>query len=737
MVDDELLQKYRRQLESQLNVNPEDLRSEIHSKNYQDFRKELLPKKVNWYEKLCNSSEKLVQFKPNKKARDALLQDIDGSHMQVTPEGVYTASYLIPFALLFISTFFFVLVPFIFGGSISLFFFSVSMIMSLVIIIPLQRYPKYLATSLRLRASNQMVLAIFYIVTYLRQSSNLERAIEFASDHLEPPLSLDFKRILWNVETEKYDSISESLDEYLKGWKKTSDEFIDSMHLLESSLLEGNEARRMTLLDKALDVMLEGTFEKMLHYAQNLKNPITTLHMLGVILPILGLVILPLAISFLEGISWIHLAVFYNIILPVVVYFLGKTILASRPSGYGDSDVSDYAKGLKKYKGLYIKALGMEFTFSPMMIACIVGGFLFILGVLPLLMHLVGVADTCWAFDSATNPGLICSDADKAAIDCQQTYCVLGYKTLATDSGVDVVGPFGLISSLLSLFIPLSFGIGLGVYYKLISGKVIKVRDETKKMEKEFSTALFQLGNRLGDGLPAEIAIPKVAQIMEGTVSGNFFAQISNNVTRLGMGLTPAIFDKDVGAVNYFPSKLINSSMKVLVESMRKGPMVAAQAVNNVARYIKEIHRVNERLKDLLADIISSMKQQISFLAPVISGVVVGITSMITFILGELQEKSSSIAAGVEGAEQVGNLLDLGVGVPTFYFQAVVGVYVVQIVFILTIMANTIENGEDELAEKDNLAKNLIRSTLLYAAISFVVLLVFQLVAGQIIGGSI
>ena len=61
----------------------------------------------------------------------------------------------------------------------------------------------------------------------------------------------------------------------------------------------------------------------------------------------------------------------------------------------------------------------------------------------------------------------------------------------------------------------------------------------------------------------------------------------------------------------------------------------------NIARYIKEIHKVNERLKDLMADIISDMKNQIRFLAPVIAGIVVGITSMITFILGRLGKNIS------------------------------------------------------------------------------------------------
>ena len=47
-------------------------------------------------------------------------------------------------------------------------------------LIPLQRLPYYLANSWRMKASNQMVLCTFYLVTYMRHTSNLELAVDFA-----------------------------------------------------------------------------------------------------------------------------------------------------------------------------------------------------------------------------------------------------------------------------------------------------------------------------------------------------------------------------------------------------------------------------------------------------------------------------------------------------------------------------------------------------------------------------
>src|SRR3989338_430918 len=116
---------------------------------------------------------------------------------------------------------------------------------------------------------------------------------------------------------------------------------VTSFHLIESSLYEPTESRRLDLLDKALNVILEGTYEKMLDFAQTLKNPITMLHMLGVILPILGLVIFPLVGSFLGGlVKWYHIALLYNLILPVLVFAYGYSMLIKRPTGYGESQLS-------------------------------------------------------------------------------------------------------------------------------------------------------------------------------------------------------------------------------------------------------------------------------------------------------------------------------------------------------------------------------------------------------------
>src|SRR3989338_5571742 len=358
-----LMEIYKKHLEKELGAKIEDAPVKSTTKEYQEFKADFLPKHMTTYEKLCNLSGKLLKVKPDAKRAAEIQEAIDIIHLGITPTGAASFSILIPIVSAVVGS----LLAFLIFNS--MFLVLLSVIAALVMIKPLGRTPEFMANNWRLKASNQMVLCIFYTVTYMRHTSNLEKAIEFAAQHLSPPLSLDLKKVLWDVETEKYSTVKESLDMYLESWKKWNIEFIESFHLIESSLYEGDEARRLNALDKSLDVILDETYEKMLHYAHNLQNPITMLNMLGIILPILGLVILPLVVSFMEGVKWYHLAVLYNVVLTVVVYYLGKNILSRRPTGYGDTDISEENPELKKYKNIIIKMGKDEVQITPLIIS--------------------------------------------------------------------------------------------------------------------------------------------------------------------------------------------------------------------------------------------------------------------------------------------------------------------------------------------------------------------------------
>src|SRR3989344_6347093 len=341
----ELLERYRSRLEEKLEGKIQQYAPT--TKDYQEFRKEMLPPHLTRYEQLCQLSEKLIRLKPDAKKAQQMQKASETAHLGITPSGAVSFGVLLPLFIALAGG----LLTFVFLNSPM--FATVMVILGLVLIRPLINLPMYFASNWRLRASNQMVLCIFYVVTYMRHTSNIEKAIEFAAEHMSPPLSLDMKKILWDVETERYESVRESLDAYLQGWREFNMEFVESFNLITSSLLEGEEDRRLATLDKALDVILEETYEKMLHYAHNLKSPVTLLNML----------------------------------LPVGVFLLGKAILSKRPTGYGDTDISEEIPQYRKFRNILIKIGKTELQLSPLYIASLVAGILFFIGIAPLLLH--------------------------------------------------------------------------------------------------------------------------------------------------------------------------------------------------------------------------------------------------------------------------------------------------------------------------------------------------------------
>ena len=721
-MDDEIqgiLNKYKNKLNENLDGMRDYSSSGTYSQEYQKFRKEALTTRLTLYEQLCNGSERILNVQPKGSDYEKLKKSIETAHLNITPAGAYSFSILMAL-LVFLLMIFINLFSFITAGDLNTNLILLTLFVLLIIVFsikPLMNVPNYLAASWRLKASNQMVLCILYIVMYMRHTSNLENAIKFASEHVGPPLSLDLRKIFWDVETRRFSSMKESLDYYLEQWRDYSLEFVESFHLIEGSLLESSEDRRISLLEKSLEVILNGTFEKMLHFSQELKNPITILNMLGVILPILGLVILPLIGSLMGGSGTtkiIIIFILYNIILPIAVYLFGMNILSKKPTGYAETNLLEQNPELRKYKNIIIKIGSQELYLNPALVSVFIFLFFMILSLIPIIFYALQIDFTFLG----TN-----------FLDFRQ-------ENGAACKSFPCYGPFGAGSVLMSLFLPLGLALSIGTYYSIRNKRLIKITEETKKLEREFAGSLFQMGNRIGDGIPVELAFSDVAKNMRGTPTGDFFQIVSVNIQKFGASVQRAIFDPKTGAIWSYPSNIIESTMKILIESAKKGPQIVAKSLTSISTYLDRIHQVDERLKDLLSETLSSMKSQISFLTPMIAGIVVGLSTMIVTILGRLsalllESSTQQEELSLGGVEALTGLFEIPNIIPSYFLQLVVGLYVVEIVIILTFLANNIESG-NKISGEYKAGKNLYASGILYFFISLIVTLIFTLLATNI-----
>src|SRR3989344_4024432 len=725
MREEDIIRKYQKKLKNNISMeDAEGYSPSAFSREYQIFRKDSLSSGRNLYENACNNLEDVLRIRVKDKDYDSLKKSIDTIHLDITPEGAASFASFISLFTIFIGLILSSLIWVItkeFSFTILTVFLTFFLVGALLLK-PLTGIPNYLANRWRLRAGNQMVLCILYVVMYMRHTSNLEHALKFAADHVGNPLSLDLRKIFWDVETGKYSTIKESLDAYLVQWRDYNLEFVEAFHLIEGSLLEGSEDRRISILEKSLEVILDGMYERMLHYAHELQNPITILNMLGVVLPVLGLVILPLIGSLVQGSGFIKafiLFLLYNIFLPVFLYLFGTTVLAKRPTGYSEADVLKKNPRLSKYAYVVIPIGNREVLLHPFWVGFFVFLVVGFIGLIPLFMMLSG------------------NDFSLLGINVVNMTSAEGK---SCNFGENCFGPFGPGSVLMGLFFPLGLALGIGTYYRLRSKNLITLRNNIKDLEKEFSGGLFQLGNRVGDGVPVEVAFNDVAQNMEGTPTGDFFRTVSYNIQRLGMSVKSALFGSN-GAIRRFPSNLIETSMKVLLESSRKGTAIVAKSLISISVYVNRIHQVNERLNDLLSDTLSSMKRQISFLSPIISGIVVGISTMIVTIIVQLivllnsqSGNADSVVPGNLGA--IAGIFSISNIIPSYYMQLIIGLYLVEIVIILTLLSTRIEHGIDSLQEQYSMSSNLFSSSILYFILAVIVTVIFTFLVSSIVPTS-
>jgi len=70
--------------------------------------------------------------------------------------------------------------------------------------------------------------------------------------------------------------------------------------------------------------------------------------------------------------------------------------------------------------------------------------------------------------------------------------------------------------------------------------------------------------------------------------------------------------------------------------------------------------------------------------------------------------------------------------IPGYYFQVVVGIYVVELTVLLTILSTSIERGVDDTTTHYRIGKNLFKGVTLYVIIALIGIIVFNLLANAV-----
>jgi hypothetical protein len=633
---------------------------EILSREYRLYKEEekqaSLPRTI--YEKACNFSEKVIKISPDKKSREKIADAVKFSHLNVTPEG--TSSLTILFALVVcIPTLILMMLSKFAGITILSFGYGMIILMlGMFFTYYLYMYPSHLKKMYEIRAGSEIVTMILYMAMFMRNTPNLEGAVKFASENITGPLGYELKKLMWDIEVGNYLNINDALMEYTQKWSMNK-EFTEAIELMMTSLHQVGE-RRIELLNEAVDIVLAGNREQARHFNQKLKMPVIIVHALGVILPVMGLVLFPIVSVFLQVQAEV-LFIGYDVILPLILYFVITNILEIRPATFSKIDIMDNPDVPPEGKFRMGEKTVRAWPFG------------LIIGVIIIVLGLIYVS----------------------------------------------IDEEGILSTIIILS---GIVIGFATYFILVSKQKLDIRGRTRKIEGEFAEALFQLGNQVSGGKPIELSIEHSLERIKNLEIKNLFVRALNNMKNLGFTFSQAFFDKEYGAIRYYPSRLVKSIMKTVVESTKKGVNVAAVAMISVSRYLKNLHLTQEDVKEQLNDTVSSLKFQVFFLSPMISGVIVTLAIIIMRILKQLGSQASAFGTGT-----LPFISEFGkANITPFQFIFVVGIYLIETCFILSMFINTIENGEDPIGRQNTTGYALIIGFIVFSVCLFATLAVFS-----------
>lgn len=598
-----------------------------------------------------------------------------------------------------------------------------------------QNFPLAVAKDEQTKALTFVPEIVGYMIMSMKLTPNLEKAVEFSAEHGSGKIANDFKRIIWDTQIGVFNSLSEALDDLAYRWGKFSDEFKTALMSIRASVLENTEAKRYQLLDKTMTAVLESVKAKMEKYARSVASTATTLFMLGVFLPLVLIIILPVGSAF-SGQAFanpIMLVLIYNIVIPGIVFFYAWNSLKQRPPTYEVPKIPEGFQGMPaKWKMKLGKGLmDLRLLIALILVAGIASAFFLSAEGLPpksLVNGIEGIPIILppdktaeGVLEKANLPKTqfdIDGDREKELISIGSSLANAKKQVVLEKQQFFLRGENDVTKYNFVMVLVLTLSICLFIYFYYSEVYRIKEQKKIIEMETEFKDSLYILASRMGENKPIEEAMKHAWKFLPNqNVSQAVFGKTVENIELLGMPLEAAVFDKSYGSLKNIPSTTIRSSMKLLVDSVQLGVNVASRSMISLSLQLNNSEKVNGLLKSLTLDMVSSMSLMVIFIAPMVLGITTALQKVVMRTLASVA--SSNLTQQLQNIDQLaaGTGANLG-GLTTInpevfnslvqpdQFLLIVAFYVIEMVIIMTYYTTKIEEDNNVLV-KMNIGRNL------------------------------
>jgi hypothetical protein len=567
---------------------------------------------------------------------------------------------------------------------------------------------------IRIRAGNETVSIILYLVTYLSLNPVYEKSMEFAASRCHGPLGNDLKKVVWDIQSGIAANIRDAISKYSKKWTLWNEEFVNCLIMLQLMELQPTEQGRSEILETATERIMTSTAIKMEDYAFKLKMPSIFILMFGITMPLMGLVMFPMISIFLtNSINPLYIGIGYTVILPFFLWWFLYRLISKRPATYSHSEKLETIAPLK-----YIEFAGVKIPIIP--VAILIG-------------FLITIPGLTYFIELYSQRSLIFSHYPAGeAITKWGEYCINRYEpaNMLNDTFRTMFVVWGI-----------SFSIIFSTHFR--SKGPYEFELFIRKLEEDFGEGLFELQSALRQNIPIESAILKVIDQYkrlrkEKSTIAIFFLDLYKRILSGGVTVQEALFGKE-GLITKLPSDLIKNIMGIVSSALYKGSIIASSVIRNIVSYLTRLKDIERTIKKSMAETVSNLTMQGKFIGPFIGGIVASSAVIMIQLLQAVAKTIESIEKMYNFGTNMGggmydtlNLLDLKKVMPPTVMEFIGGIYLIEVVIIVAFFITGLERGFNKVHRDHLISEFLIWAVLLFTIVFFIMVLLFQPVITQI-----
>lgn len=215
--------------------------------------------------------------------------------------------------------------------ALSSFFVYMFFFLGIVIAIALYIYPvSIFYTKQIIDYREEMLRAVMKISTYISLGQSLEHGFIETSKDLHGTLRLQFDDIIHRIRIKKNTTLGDAWKHYIQTWNEINPEFVKAIKLLQTASMSPKEEQEK-IINEVLETIIVAYHTQGKRFAEDLASKAKTLIMVGVMLPIMTLMILPLVSIFMPNIVTPPIIAFvYCVFFPVVLLLMALHFSANR-----------------------------------------------------------------------------------------------------------------------------------------------------------------------------------------------------------------------------------------------------------------------------------------------------------------------------------------------------------------------------------------------------------------------